>query len=265
MILVVVAMFVSSSSSWPSHGFADCGFIHFLLVRPFMFVSRDVSRLVDDVFAARLPLPAARRVEALLVRTRELGGVRQSAHRRRGHGSRDPCYDGRLPLDQLEDLGLGLLRALLLVLLPGQLGERHLELVVRDVAAGFLLDFAEDDVHVGEGDVLAVDHAAVLADLGPVLAVHLLAGGACVAMDGEAAEGLLQRGQLHRRGRAGAPVAGAVGIGRQPLGRAVSGLFVVRPQRRRGHVGMFRCLDFKVFAVVFLVPHAGAGIGKRLC
>lgn len=87
MILVVVAMFVSSSSSWPSHGFADCGFIHFLLVRPFMFVSRDVSRLVDDVFAARLPLPAARRVEALLVRTRELGGVRQSAHRRRGHGS----------------------------------------------------------------------------------------------------------------------------------------------------------------------------------
>lgn len=80
-------MFVSSSSSWPSHGFADCGFIHFLLVRPFMFVSRDVSRLVDDVFAARLPLPAARRVEALLVRTRELGGVRQSAHRRRGHSS----------------------------------------------------------------------------------------------------------------------------------------------------------------------------------
>lgn len=51
---------------------------------------------------------------------------------------RDPCYDGRLPLDQLEDLGLGLLRALLLVLLPGQLGECHLELVVRDVAAGFL-------------------------------------------------------------------------------------------------------------------------------
>lgn len=51
---------------------------------------------------------------------------------------RDPCYDGRLPLDQLEDLGLGLLRALLLVLLPGQLGERHLELVVRDVAGGFL-------------------------------------------------------------------------------------------------------------------------------
>lgn len=51
---------------------------------------------------------------------------------------RDPCNDGRLPLDQLEDLGLGLLRALLLVLLPGQLSQRHLELVVRDVAAGFL-------------------------------------------------------------------------------------------------------------------------------
>lgn len=85
-------MFVSSSSStssssWPSHRLADCGFIHFLLVRPFMFVSRDVSRCVDDVFAARLPLPAARRVEALLVRTRELGGVRQSAHGGRGYGS----------------------------------------------------------------------------------------------------------------------------------------------------------------------------------
>lgn len=63
-----------------------------------------------------------------------------------------------------------------------------------------LLDFAEYDVHVGEGDVLAVNHAAVLAELGPVLAVHLLAGGARVAMDGEAAEGLLQRGQLHWRG-----------------------------------------------------------------
>lgn len=86
ILVVVVAMFVSSSS-WPSHGFADGGFIHFLLVRPFMFVSRDVSRRVDDVFAARLPLAAARRVEAFLVRTRELGGVRQSAHRRRGHGS----------------------------------------------------------------------------------------------------------------------------------------------------------------------------------
>lgn len=51
---------------------------------------------------------------------------------------RDACNDGRLPLDQLEDLGLGILGALLLVLLPGQLGQRHLELVVCDVAAGLL-------------------------------------------------------------------------------------------------------------------------------
>lgn len=93
MILVVAAMFVSCSSSftfsssWPSHGLADRRFIHFLLVRPFMFVSRDVSRRVDDVFATCLPLPAAGWVEALLVRTRELGGVRQSAHGGRGYGS----------------------------------------------------------------------------------------------------------------------------------------------------------------------------------
>lgn len=52
-----------------------------------MFVSGDVSRRVDDVFAARLPLAAAGRVEALLVRTRELGGVRQSADGGRGDGS----------------------------------------------------------------------------------------------------------------------------------------------------------------------------------
>lgn len=113
-----------------------------------------------------------------------------------------------------------------------------------------LLDFAEDDVHVGEGDVLAVNHAAVLAELGPVLAVHLLAGGARVAVDGEAAEGLLQRGQLHRCGRAGTSVAGAVGLGGQPLGRTVFRLLGVRPQRRRGHVGVFRCLDFEVVVVV---------------
>ncbi len=50
----------------------------------------------------------------------------------------------------------------------------------------FLLDFAEDDVHVSEGDVLAVNHATVLAELGPVLAVHLLARCASVTVDGEA-------------------------------------------------------------------------------
>lgn len=113
-----------------------------------------------------------------------------------------------------------------------------------------LLDFAEYDVHVGEGDALAVNHAAVLAELGPVFAVHLLAGGACVAVDGEAAEGLFQRGQLHRRRRAGASVAGAVGLGGEPLGRAVLGLLCVRPERRRRHVGVFCRLDFKVVTVV---------------
>lgn len=65
----------------------------------------------------------------------------------------------------------------------------------------FLLDFAEDDVHISEGDALAVDHATVLAELGPVLAVHLLAGSASVTMDGEAPEGLLQSGQLYWCGR----------------------------------------------------------------
>lgn len=55
----------------------------------------------------------------------------------------------------------------------------------------YSLDFAKDDVHVGEGDALAVDHAAVLAKLGPVLAVHVLAGGTGVPVDGEAPERLL--------------------------------------------------------------------------
>lgn len=56
------------------------------------------------------------------------------------------------------------------------------------MSVSFLLDFAEDDVHVSEGDVLAVDHAAVLAELGPVLAVHLLAGSTSVTVDGEASK-----------------------------------------------------------------------------
>lgn len=51
---------------------------------------------------------------------------------------RDSCNDGRLPLHQLEDLSLGLLSALLFVLLPGQLRQRGLELIIRDVATGFL-------------------------------------------------------------------------------------------------------------------------------
>lgn len=51
---------------------------------------------------------------------------------------RDSWNDGRLPLYQLEDLSLGLLSALLFVLLPGQLCQRSLELIIRDVATGFL-------------------------------------------------------------------------------------------------------------------------------
>lgn len=50
----------------------------------------------------------------------------------------------------------------------------------------FLLDFAEDDVHISEGNVLAIDHATVLTELGPVLAMHLLAGSTSVTVDGEA-------------------------------------------------------------------------------
>lgn len=78
-------MFICSSS--PSHGFARSRLIHFLFVCPSMFVSRDVSRSVDYVLPSRLTLPTAGGVKALLVRTRKLGGVRETAHCRRGHGS----------------------------------------------------------------------------------------------------------------------------------------------------------------------------------
>lgn len=160
-------MFISS----PSHGFADGLLGHFLFVCPSVFVSRHISRSVDYVLSSCLALPAAGGVEALLVRPRELGGVREAADCWGSHCSlgghlgfgffnttfqfhpavtrwctigdvrqayRDSWNDRRLPLYQLEDLGLGLLSALLLVLLPGQLRQRHLELVVRDVATGFL-------------------------------------------------------------------------------------------------------------------------------
>lgn len=91
----------------------------------------------------------------------------------------------------------------------------------------FLLDFTEDDVHVGEGDVLAVNHATVLAEFGPVLAVHLLAGGASVTVDGEAPERLFQSGHLHRCGRAS--LAGAIRLSGKPFGGPVSGVITVRP------------------------------------
>lgn len=160
-------MFISS----PSHGFAHRLLGHFLFVWPSVFVSRHVSRSVDYVLSSCLALPAAGGVEALLVRPRELGGVREAADCWGSHCSleghlgfgcfnttfqfypavtrwctfgdvrqayRDSWNDRRLPLYQLEDLGLGLVSALLLVLLPGQLRQRHLELLVRDVATGFL-------------------------------------------------------------------------------------------------------------------------------
>lgn len=92
-----------------------------------------------------------------------------------------------------------------------------------------LLDFAEDDVHVSQGDTLAVNHAAVFAELGPVFAVHVLAGSASVAVDGEAPERLFQSGQLHRRGRAHASITGAVRVGGKPFGGSVSGLFGMWP------------------------------------
>lgn len=57
------------------------------------------------------------------------------------------------------------------------------------------LDFAEDDVHVGGGDALAVGDVAVLAHLCKVLAVHLVAGGLAVAVDGKLLEGRLHLGQ----------------------------------------------------------------------
>lgn len=52
-----------------------------------MLVSGDVSGSVNYVYPAGLPFAAAGFVEALLVRAGELGGVRQAAHGRGGHGS----------------------------------------------------------------------------------------------------------------------------------------------------------------------------------
>lgn len=78
-------MFISSPS--PSHGFAHGGFIHFLFVRPSVFVSRDISGSVNYVFSSRLTLPAACGVKPLLVWPCKLAGVCEAAHCRGGHGS----------------------------------------------------------------------------------------------------------------------------------------------------------------------------------
>lgn len=69
-----------------SHGFL-WRFLNLLLVWPCMLVSRDVSRRVHHFHAPCFPLPAARLVETLLVRSGELGGVSQAGHGRRSHGS----------------------------------------------------------------------------------------------------------------------------------------------------------------------------------
>lgn len=54
-----------------------------------------------------------------------------------------------------------------------------------------LLDFGEDDVNVCGGDILAVNDETVLADLGKILAVHLLPRRLAVTMNGKLVEGRL--------------------------------------------------------------------------
>lgn len=60
-----------------------------------------------------------------------------------------------------------------------------------------LLDFAENDVHVSGGDVLAIDDVAVLAELCKVLAIHLLSCGLGVAVDRKLLEGSLHLSHRH--------------------------------------------------------------------
>lgn len=74
----------------------------------------------------------------------------------------------------------------------------------------FLLDFAEDDVHVGEGDILAVNHATVFAEFGPVLAMHFFAGSASVTVDGKASKCLFQSCHFHWCGRPHASFTGPI-------------------------------------------------------
>ena len=76
------------------------------------------------------------------------------------------------------------------------------------VPGAHVLDLAEDDVHVGDGHVPAVDHLAVPAQLGPVLAMHLLPGGPGVPVHRKPPEGLLQGAELRARG--GRPLAGTL-------------------------------------------------------
>ena len=53
----------------------------------------------------------------------------------------------------------------------------------------YILDFGKNDVHIRTGDVLAVDDLAVLAQLGPVFAVHFLACRLGVTVDSKLLKG----------------------------------------------------------------------------
>ena len=163
----------------PSHGLGEL-----LLVRAGVFVPRDVPGRVHHVHAAGFPLPAAAVVEALFVRAGELAGVCEAAHCGGRHRSlqgfykkhlhfwshsyscthhswiilhtlwrpyRDSGDNRRLPLNQLKDLGLGLLRGLLFIFLLGQFSQCCLELVKRNVTAGFLPEMCKTNMSAPEG------------------------------------------------------------------------------------------------------------------
>lgn len=64
----------------------------------------------------------------------------------------------------------------------------------------YTLHFAEDDVHVSAGDTFAVDHLAILAQLGKVLPGHVLPRGFGVSMHCKFLERHLNLGQRRRLG-----------------------------------------------------------------
>lgn len=70
----------------------------------------------------------------------------------------------------------------------------------------YSLDFCEDDVDVRAGDVLAIDDLAVFAELGPVLAIHILSGGFGVSMDGKLLEGVQKLLHVCAFGHPGKPL-----------------------------------------------------------
>lgn len=85
------------------------------------------------------------------------------------------------------------------------------------------LDFGEDDVHVGAGDVLAVDDLAVFAQFGPVLPVQLLPRGLRVSVDGELPESrekLLHVSAVRHDGKISAAESTAEDVWRKSVHRA---------------------------------------------